>query len=159
MNSVLTEQVKILKAIDPSADVFAGGVDSDVFNMKGYGRIAFIVAAKSASTGVGTFTVKACTDVSKTSPEALPFLQRKIADGATEAMTALTAVASTGVACTASAYELHVIEVAAADLPQTKNFIYLSVAETVDAAIVGAAIAVLYEPRSVSDQPTIAGLS
>lgn len=153
MNSLISERIKVLKGIAPGADIFAGGATSDAINLKGYRRAMVLISADSASTGVATYKVQSCDSDGGNGAD-MPFKHRSIADGAVEAVSAVANVAAgSTVAHTAGDHEIHMLEVEAADLPQSQTFIKLVAAETVDAAIIGEVLVILMDPSYADVAP------
>lgn len=114
--SMMLQEIKFAKGIDPIGDALAGTVNSDIYSMRGHGRILFVVYCGLATGGTATavFTVDACDDVTPSNTTAIPFWYREIVTGDTEG--AITRATSAGFTCTAGSSKIILIEVDAADV-------------------------------------------
>ena len=90
----LMESLRFAKGIDPVADAFTGTVYSDVYSLRDYGRILFVIYVGVGATGTSTLTVEACDDVTPTNTTAIAFWSREITSGDTEG--AITRQAAAG---------------------------------------------------------------
>lgn len=146
MNGLFSENVHIVKGIDPVANAFAGTVYSDVVSMKNYGKVAFLITKGVGTTGTSTVTVQACDDTVPTTRSALPFKYRVCT--ADDDWGDLTAVANTGFVTTAGSSQRYLIEVDAKALASLGyEFIQLKMVESVDADVLGGVDIFLLEPR------------
>jgi hypothetical protein len=137
----------------PVADAFAGTVYSDIFNMKEWENVQFLVS-RGAAAGAGTavLTVEACSDVAATAVTAIPFTYQLNTSGDTYG--AHTEVAASGVTFPAGANLVAKIDVDASDLGATGyNYVRLKSVEGTDAAYVGSILAIFTEGKSEQDIP------
>lgn len=145
MEGLFIENFQVLGAISPSADIFNGDPDSDVFSMKNLEKIVFLVAQKSGGTNTGTATLRvrsATSPVSSPAGTAITFTHSKKTTGLSDTMGAPTkAVAANGIVTTANEDTIHVIEVDAKDLPDGHSYVYLDTTETVNDPVLGAVVA------------------
>lgn len=148
MNQAFAEARKLLKGIVPSADMFAGGIVTDVVNSKGYEKVVFIVDANcEGATGVGTITINATAANTTSSPTAVAFKYSIVGSGVEDGQGALTAATTAGFATTAAVHRVYIIEVDPRDLPDDKPFVHLAAAETVNSPVVGSISILMENPR------------
>lgn len=148
MTNAFSEIRKILKGLKPSADIFAGGVVTDVVNAKGYEKVVFIIDANGeGGTGVGTVTANATAANTTTSPTAVPFKYSVVGSGVVDGQGDLTAATTAGFATTAAVHRVYIVEVDPRDLPDDKPFVHLAIAETVDSPVVGSISILMEGPR------------
>lgn len=129
---MLSEYIKPLKALAPAADGLAGTKYTDVFSMKDYERITFYVYHDGGTTGKSTFTVQATPLATTSNPTAVVFKYRKMTDGVSDVLGAVTAAEATGIESTPAESTIIEIEVDARDLPEAKPFIHIKAVEGVD---------------------------
>lgn len=135
MNSLISENVKIIKGLDPVADAFAGTVYSDSVSMAKYDRAAFVVYKGVGATGTSTLTVEASSDASRTGATAIPFKYRRVASGDTAGD--VTSASASGFATTAGSSEMYIIEVESSDCLSGKPWLSLKAVEVVDSPVAG----------------------
>lgn len=147
------ETVKLVKGIDPVANLQTGSpVVSNEVNMGLYQQVLFLLYQKSGGTNTGTIvvTVEACTDVSGTSPTAIPFNYRKVPTGASDTLTALTAATSAGFTTTANETAMYAIELSADEVAQAianKPYVRVKLTAGVVDAVLGSLITLLGDGR------------
>ena len=137
--TMLMEQLKFAKGLDPVADAFdnGGSPASDIVSMRAYGRALFAVHIGVGATGTQTFKVDACDDVSASNVTKIPFWYREILSGDTEG-SITRAVAADGFTVTAGSSKIILVEVEAKDLPAGKPFVRLvQTAEPVNSPCLG----------------------
>ena len=148
--SMMLQELKLAKGIDPVADALAGTVNSDVYSMRGHGRILFIVYCGVATGGTATavFTVDACDNVTPSNTTAIAFWYREIVTGDTEG--AITRAAAAGFTCTAGSSKIVLIEVDARDVAAASvnstvgnHFVRLHSVEGVNDPVVAGVLAIL----------------
>ena len=159
---LLMESLKFAKGIDPVADAFTGTVDSDVYSMRGYGSILFVVYVGVGATGTSVLTVEACDDVTPTNQTAIVFRYREIT--ATDVEGAITDAAVAGFTTTAGSSKIVLVEakaedVAAASVNSTvgNHFVRLHAVEGVNSAVLGGIHVVLGNPGRYTEdvKPTV----
>jgi hypothetical protein len=140
--SLMMENLKFAKGIDPVANAFASTVRSDVYSMRDHGRILFVIYAGVGATGTTVVTVSACDDVVPTTRVAIPFWSREILTGDTDG--AITRRAAAGFTTTAGSSKIILIEADAKDCSNAQTttnpslgFIELTCAESVASAVLG----------------------
>lgn len=142
----LSEQVAIAVALAASADVFSGTVNSDVYSLKHYSKLAFLINKGAGATGTTLLTIQACDDLTGANPVAIPFNVRvQDADGQNRGD--ILQVAATGFTTAAGANKLYTIELQADQLPVGKECVFLRGVEQVDSAITGDVLALLFGGR------------
>ena len=95
MAGLLLETLHFAKGIDPVADAFAGAdVRSDVYAMRDYESVVFIVYVGVGATGTSTIIVNSCDDVTPTTRTAMPFYSRDVLT--TDVQSAITKRAAAG---------------------------------------------------------------
>lgn len=140
------QTVHYVKGLDPVADAFSGTVNSDVVNMKNWGRVRFIIHIGVGATGTQTLTVEACDDVTPSNTSAIPFHYRQITSGDTPG--ALTAATASGFTTTAGSSKIVVVEVTAQALAASGyGYVRLHSVESVDSPCLGGILIELSEPR------------
>ena len=137
----LMEGLRFAKGIDPVADAFAGTVYSDVYAMRDYGRVLFVIYVGVGTTGNSTLTVEACDDVVPTNTTAIPFWSREITSGDTEG--AITRRRPAGFTTTAGSSKFVLVEADAKDLPSEYGFIRLKAVESANDPVLGGVHVVL----------------
>ena len=154
--NVWSEQNKVVNAVIPVADAFAGNVTSDVINMENYNKCTFLVITGATSTDVGIITVNAGTTTPAT---AIVFKYRKQIAGTagiagavgSDVPGALTTAGVAGFAMEASKIGgLYIIEVDAAVVANAGtayDHVSLTVTEDGSDGVTACVIAILSEPR------------
>lgn len=146
----------VVVGLYPVADCFAGGVKSDVFSLKDWRRITFLVFTGAIEdAGISNLvTVEACDDVVPTDPQPVTFVSRtQLSSTTVDAWSALAARAATGynfALANAVANAAWMAEVTAAELEAQQPghpFVRLNIAETANKTITAVVIAILSEPR------------
>lgn len=134
-------------ALLPDADPFAGNPATDVYNMKLYDRIVFIIIEGAGGTGTYTPTVEECTAADGTGATAIAHKARTCASaGTADTWTAWTAATTAGIISVAGANKMIAIEVKASELSADSPFIRLQITETDSTAVDGCIMAILSEP-------------
>lgn len=152
MNLVLTQEVHIVKGLDPVADAFASTVSSDVVSMANAHAVTFIIYKGVGTTGTSTVTVEACDNTTPSNTTAVPFRSRACTSGDTWG--ALTQRTTAGFTTTAGSSQLYAIEVDANDLASTGyKYVRLKCVESVDDPVLGGILVVLHKlryPRAIT---------
>lgn len=138
---MLMETLHFAKGIDPVADAFAGTVYSDVYSMKAYERLLFVVYIGVGATGSSTFKVNSCDNTTPSTRTEIPFWYREILT--TDVQGPITrAVAATGFVNTVGSSKIILVEVAAADLVEGDEFVELDMVESVNNPCLGGVMAI-----------------
>lgn len=145
-NQLLTETVKIVQGLQPSADLYNGDPATDVVGMKGYSRVSFLLHAV-ATTGTAVVTVESCDNAAASNAAAMAFTYRKKTTGASAVWGAVTAATSSGFTTTASESTIYEISIEDQALPEGQPYVRLQLTEGVDAAVVGGVTVALYPAR------------
>lgn len=151
-----SEENKVVNAVIPVADAFAGDVTSDVVDMADYKRCTFIVATGATSAALNTITVLA--GVSNSSCATAIIFKYRTQIGAvppaanSDVPSALTDATTAGFAMTAAkAGGLYIIEVDAREVAAAgTNFDHVAVLVTEDGGSVAqtaCVLAILSQPR------------
>lgn len=157
--SILDLSFKVVKGLPPAADRWNTSPATDIVSARNAERIGFLVHQEGGTTGNMTPTVEACSDVSGTGAEAVPYRYRVGAAGAGAAGDdfgdPVNATAA-GFATTAAGDRLYLIEVVSSHLPANKPFVRLKCTETTNDPVNGAVEIILMNPRyQQQDQPTV----
>ncbi len=140
------EQVAQAVALAPSADVFAGTVNSDVFCLKNFSKAVLQIIKGAGAVGTTKITIMACDNFAGDNPVAIPFNVRlQDADGQNRGD--LTQLDENGFITAAAANKIYTIELQADQLPEGKSYFFLRGVEQVDGAIVGAVMALFFGGR------------
>lgn len=145
----LLENVKVIKCLTPSSDVYNTSPAGEEVNMENYNEVVFCLHQQTAgtNTGTATITLQACSDVSGTGAETVAFRYRKIPTGASDTLGALTEVAAAGFTTVANEHAVYLCHVRAAELPAGKPFIRIKTTEVVNDPVIGAVLAFATAPR------------
>lgn len=144
------QEVKVVKGLAPAADRWNTSPSTDIVNMKNYDRVAFIAHQEGGTTGKATFTVEACSDVSATGAEAIPFRYSVGGAGAGaggDDTGAITNATAAGFDSTPNSDRVYIIEVKSDELPADKPFVRLKCTEAVNDPVNGAVEIVLFGAR------------
>jgi len=135
--------------IAANEDIFNGNPASDVISMENYDSIMFIIVKNAGATGTATITVESCDDTTPSTTTAIAFHYQACTSGNTWG--AVTAATTAGFTTTAGADQCYLIEVSAAALSGTDNFVRLQATEVVNNPCDGAILCVLGNPRYTAD--------
>ena len=134
--TLMLETMKFAKGVDPVADAFSGAtVNSDVYALRDWGRLLFVIYTGVGATGTSVVTVESCDDVTPTNTTTIPFWSREILT--TDVDSAITRRAAAGFTPTAGSSKIILIEVDAKDLVDGDAFVRLDMAEGVDSPVLG----------------------
>ena len=153
---LISQNAKIAQALAPNADLFAGDPSTDVFSLGEYRNICFVLSiGENASSGSAVVTVDSCDN---TTPDTATAVAFKYAEStSTDDFGELTNSDSAGFTTSATADNMYLIEVDAADLSGTDEFVQLTLTESVAQAVDAGVTAVLYNPRyaaAADEMPT-----
>jgi hypothetical protein len=133
-------------ALAPDADRYAGDPATDVFSLKEFREITFILQEGAGGTGTATITIEECDGFTPSEPDgavAIPFrYQLSQADGTLGDLTDATAA---GV--TTGANKIVSITVHASALSDGFPFVRLQLTEVVNDPVDAGVVAILGEPR------------
>ena len=152
---MLSERIKPLKGLAPSADIFNTDPGSDVFSMRDLRGITFLVHHKGGTTGKGTLIAQACDDITPSSTTAIAAKYRKMTTGDSDTLGAITTLPTTGVETVPTEDTLFEIYVDATDLPADKDFVRLKLTETANDPVLGVVIALGHLKYQGVDAPTV----
>lgn len=136
--------------LEPSDDLFAGGVTSKACNMGKYGELTGLLAIAPAATGHGTFKAQACDNAAGDNPVDVEYRYRKTGDDddVFENDGELTYKAAGETVQTAvNGSFLYEIIVKRDELPDNKPYVLIDIAESQDNPVPGCLIGVLSKPR------------
>lgn len=129
------------------ADFTDSDTVSDVVSMAKYQTVYFLVHWGVGTTGTATITALPIDTPGGTPTTAIPFQYKRMSAGETN--TAWTA--SSSLATTAGSSQVYMIKVEAKDLPTNYEYVYLDIAELVNAALLGGCIILMADPRYNED--------
>ena len=142
-----SETMKFAISIPPIANAFAGIQGGDVFDMRNFNAINFVVFTGVGATGTQTLTVEACDDTTPTNTVAVPFYSRSYANS--DIPGPLVSRAANGYTTVAGNNRLEVISVdVEALLASGYRYIRLKSVEGTASAVLGGVFVVLTGARS-----------
>mgnify|MGYP003149056311 CR=1 FL=1 len=125
------------------ADFTDSGTVTDVVKMAKYQTAYFIIHWGVGTAGTVAITALPIDEPGGTPTTAIPFMYKRISAGETN--TAWTS--SSSLATTAGSEQIYVVKVSASDLPTNYEYVYLNLAELVNAALLGGCIIMMADPR------------
>jgi len=146
---ILTQFFGLAMALQPSADRYDGNPATDVFNMRNYGAICFLLQEGAGGLGTATLTVEACDNAAGANPLAIPFKYNvsSNAGALTDIFGALLDATAAGYLTIAGANKMVAVHVSARDLPDAKPFVRMQITEGVNQAVAAGVTAILMQPR------------
>lgn len=155
MPSDFLQNHHVVAGLYPVADCFDGGTATDIISMENYRRATFIVCTGAVEDAAisNIVTVDSCDDVSASTTTAIAFTYRQcISSSTVDTWSAQTAATTSGYnfadhASMGVANAMWFVEVDAADLSGTDQFVRLAIAETANKTITAGVICILSEPR------------
>lgn len=147
---IFTEQNEVSMALAPDADLYAADPATDVYNMKYYDHITFILNEGAGGTGTVKIEVEECTSKAGAGNTAIAFRYRLKSDK-DGAFGAVTASAATGYTTVAGANKQVAIEIDADELSDDSPYVRLQLTEVVDSPCDAGVVAILSKPRYGSD--------
>lgn len=155
MSSYLLEQSHFEMGLAPVADFLgADGVGTDVVNMSQHNRVQFIFIWGVGATGIHTFTVEACNNLTPSLTTAIAFKYRTLTGGA--APSAVTDATSAGFSNSAGSNQILVLEVTAAAVNATGyQYVRAFADETTDNPLLGGAIIQMLEPTFAENETSV----
>jgi hypothetical protein len=134
--------------IAANEDIYAGGFDSDVINMKNAETAVFMIIQNAGPTGTASIQIFACSNATPSATAAITFKYKRITSGDTQGNTTESKLLRT----TAGADQVYVIEVEAAKLAeQGYGYVQMNVGEADNSPVDGAVISFLTGLRSAED--------
>lgn len=152
---LLLETIHLAKGIDPVADAFAGAdVRSDVYAMRDYESVVFIIYIGVGTTGTSTILVNSCDNITPDTRTPIPYFSRDILT--TDVQSVITARSAAGYIPTAGSSKIILIEVRAQDLVAGDAFVEIEFDEAANAAVLGGVLALFAHGRYKEDvTPTV----
>lgn len=154
-----------LYGLVPVADAFAGGVSTDIVNLKNYGTCCWIIqtgAIEDANIS-NVVTVDACDDTTPTTTVAMPFYRRTQRYSTTvDTWSSPVLVAAAGynfMSNNAVANAIHMVGITAEMVEQAApgyEYARLTIAETANKTITAAVLCILGRPRYQQTVPLTA---
>lgn len=155
------ERNQALQVLGVVADLYnqsSGVTHTTPLDMSEFQHATFFALHGVGTVGTAAYTVEACDDASGTNPVAIPFRYRTCATPLTaDTWSAYTQVAASGYQNSAGSNQLTAIEVDTREMlvaGQTKQFLRLTMTETVVGAVTGTVFAVLSGQRHGQSVPT-----
>ncbi len=142
---IFTEQHLVVPALYPDADRYNSDPATDVFDMRLYDHITFILTEGAGGTGTVKIQVEECDDTTPSNSTAIAFNYRVASTPDTWG--ALTAATSAGYTTTAGANKQVAVEVDAAELSDGYPYVRLQLTEVVDNPCDASVIAILSKAR------------
>ena len=139
MSDRLLQNAKFQSGITPSADIFAGDGATDVYNMRDFKHILFILHTGTA-VGTTVITVESCDNVTPDTKTAIAFRYKKVTTPDVESDT--TQATTAGFTTTATGPDLYMIEVDDSELSGTDQYVRLKTDEVDSTATIGSIIAI-----------------
>jgi hypothetical protein len=144
---MFTEKNALLSLLGPTADGFAGTVDSDAFSMENFDEATIVVSHKGGTTGKSTLTVLASSDASGTGAAAVAFAYRRKTTGASSVWGAVSQATVSGIDTVPGEDTLIEIYVRSSELPDGKPFVNLHAVEAVNDPVTASVFAILSSAR------------
>jgi len=142
----MLESLRFAQGLPPVADYGAGGVSSDIVDLKGHNKCAFIIQKGVGTTGTGVLTIEASDDTSASNTTAIPYRYREIT--AADVNGTLTEAAAAGYTVTAGSNIMVIVEVDAVEVEKAGyRYVRLTMTESVNAAVLAGILVILGEPR------------
>lgn len=129
----------------PPIDI-TGGVTGDIFHMKDYAHVTIVVQVGVSAAAFTKIIVNSCDDVAAANAAAMAFFVYKEETDAGDTLGARTAVLAAGVTPSANDNIMYVIEMDAAELPQTQQYLQLSLTNATN-SVIASALAILSGAR------------
>lgn len=147
--NVLTENLGVIMALAPDADLYASDPASDVINMTDCQRLSFLIFEGAGGTGTATVTVLACDNTTPSNTSAIAFKYRVASNSGTltDVFGTLTDATSSGFTTTAGANKIIEVVVDAKDLPDGYPYVQLKLVEVADSPVDACVVAIAYQTR------------
>jgi hypothetical protein len=146
-NSLIMENIHVVKGLDPVADFNAGtaGVTQAV-SLRLWERVLFVIYKGVGTTGTSVVTVQGCTAANGTGATAVPFRYRATLSGDTAG--AITAAAAAGFTTTAGSSQVYEVEIdVEALLAGGYTYVRLLCTESVNDPVLGGILTLMFNPR------------
>lgn len=138
---LLLENLRVVNALPPVANAFAGTVYPTGINISGIGKLFFIIQKGVGTTGTTTVQVVAGDDGSPLTESAVTFNYQRIASNNTT-IGAVTKATTSGFLTTAGSSDTYIIEVDAQALASSGyKYAHLKMVEGTASAVLGGVIA------------------
>lgn len=128
----LSENVLILPALAPDADRYNGNPETDVFNLKNYEVIDFILDEGAGGTGTVKVVAQACDNVTPSNTSNINFRYRLRTSGQSWGAWVTTTVAGDGYTTVAGANKTVQIQIRGRELPDGYPCVRLDLTEVVN---------------------------
>lgn len=132
------EQVSVVQAIAPAADIVTSNIDSRVINMKHFSKGVFLYSLGAGATGSNTLQLMSSDDLSKTNAAGMAFRYRTMNADGTGLSDYLTATSS-GFVTPTGGNKIVEISFQADELPATQPCAFLRSTTSVSSAVTGGA--------------------
>lgn len=143
---VLSEEAHFVNLI-PAIDI-TGGVAGDIFSMKNFRKACIVISVGVSAAAWTKIIVNACDDFAGNNPVAIPYSLYPEETALGDTLGARESVLAAGRTPSANNTIFYTIELDAAQLPDDKPFVQLSLTNGVNSVIVSA-IAILSGARFV----------
>lgn len=142
---VIADAGHVVNALPP-VDM-TGGKSTDRMSMKLHHHVTFILQIGVSAAAVTSIVVNAADAASSGNSEAIPFSYYSEETALGDTLGARTVAASTGITSpTANDNTFYVIEIDAAELPEDKPWVYITIANGAN-SVIGSCIAILSGSR------------
>ncbi len=156
---IFSQNHKVQIGLAPDADRWTSSPATDIFSMKEYNHITFIVVEGAGGTGTTALTIESCDDNGASNSTAIAFNYAKATT--MDTYSDLTAATTTGVEMTAGANKIYVCEVDASALTSRSGvkdqYVRMQTTENDSTAVDAAIIVIQSEPRRMSDSSDMPG--
>ena len=159
MQGRIVDNLKFVKGLSPSADVYNGNPATDIVNLRDYGKVAFLIHQKANATstaGTAVITIEACDNAAGSNATAIPFTDNKLTTGVSDTLGSKQTATAAGFTTTANEDTVYVIEADVRDLPDGQDWIRLVATEGVNAPVIGSCLILLADPKYVPMATAIA---
>lgn len=152
MNSFMSQGCLVLNGILPVADFNDGEVYGDVVNMEGWNHATIIIHKGIGATGVGKLFIEPCADAAAatTATNVAGYIRKNTSVLTANQYGAVETLPATGYTLTAGGSQIYVADFNADALAASGySYFRARLEEPTDAAVTGAMLYILSEPRYV----------
>ena len=150
--SLMENFVPKVAALAASEDMYNGSPATDIFNLKHYGEITFLVCEVTGGTGAATITVEECDDVTPTTSTAIAFDYAIVTSATTTGMFGgWTRATSSGITTGANGTQYMAVKVHDSELSAGFPYIRLQTTESESPAVDGFIITFLGKSDYMGD--------
>ena len=149
ISGLFIENFHLARLLGPVADIYNGNPACGPVNIKNYKKAVFLLANITAgsNTGVANVKMQAVDNAAGSNAANIEFWYSSMTT-ATDTMGSPTkAVAANGFNTTANVSTIYVIEVDAADMPESQTWVQMKLTESVNDPVTGAVIFLGGNPR------------